>query len=78
MVQKGLYWRLLIGITLLHMLEDAIMVTFFKFAPLPLWVLYILVLLFSCVMANYAYLIANRSLLSTFKKVCRLWKYQMS
>ena len=56
---KDMYTRLLIGITALHMVEDAIMVTFFKFAPLPLWVLYIIVLLFSCIMANYAYVIAK-------------------
>ena len=54
-----LYWKLLIGITAMHMLEDSIMVTFFKFAPLPLWVLYLIVLGFSGIMANYAYLIAK-------------------
>ena len=54
-----LYWKLLIGITAMHMIEDSIMVTFFKFAPLPLWVLYIMVLCFSGGMANYAYLIAK-------------------
>ena len=54
-----LYWKLFIGITAMHMIEDAIMVTFFKFAPLPLWSLYIIVLLFSGIMANYAYLIAK-------------------
>ena len=54
-----LYWKLLIGITAMHMVEDSIMVTFFKFAPLPLWVLYIIVLLFSGIMANYAYVIAK-------------------
>ena len=54
-----LYWKLFVGITIMHMLEDAIMVTFFKFAPLPLWSLYIIVLFFSGVMANYAYLIAK-------------------
>ena len=56
---KDMYTRLLIGITALHMVEDAIMVTFFKFAPLPLWILYIIVLLFSGIMANYAYVIAK-------------------
>lgn len=56
---KDMYVRLLIGITLLHMVEDVIMVTFFKFAPFPLWVLYIIVLLFSGIMANYAYAIAK-------------------
>lgn len=56
---KDMYTRLLIGITALHMVEDAIMVTFFKFAPLPLWILYIIVLLFSGIMANYAYIIAK-------------------
>ena len=54
-----LYWKLFVGITIMHMLEDAIMVSFFKFAPLPLWVLYIIVLFFSGIMANYAYLIAK-------------------
>lgn len=54
-----LYWKLLIGITAMHMVEDSIMVTFFKFAPLPLWVLYLMVLCFSGIMANYAYLIAK-------------------
>lgn len=54
-----LYWKLLIGITAMHMLEDSLMVTFFKFAPLPLWVLYIIVLVFSGIMANYAYFIAK-------------------
>ena len=54
-----LYWKLFVGITIMHMLEDAIMVTFFKFAPLPLWSLYIIVLFFSVVIANYAYLIAK-------------------
>lgn len=54
-----LYWKLLLGITAMHMIEDSIMVTFFKFAPLPLWVLYLIVLAFSGVMANYAYFIAK-------------------
>ena len=54
-----LYWKLFIGITAKQMLEDVIMVTFFKFAPLPLWSLYLIVLFFSGVMANYAYLIAK-------------------
>ena len=54
-----LYWKLLIGITAMHMLEDSIMVTFFKFAPLPLWVLYLIVLGLSGIMANYAYFIAK-------------------
>ena len=48
-----MYWKLLIGITVMHMLEDTIMVTFFKFAPLPLWTLYLIVLFFSGVMANH-------------------------
>jgi hypothetical protein len=54
-----LYWKLLLGITAMHMIEDSIMVTFFKFAPLPLWVLYLIVLAFSGLMANYAYFIAK-------------------
>ena len=56
---ENLYWKLLVGITVLHMGEDAIMVTFFKFAPLPLWSLYIIVLCFSVFMANYAYVISS-------------------
>ena len=56
---EDMYVRLLIGITVLHMIEDAIMVSFFRFAPFPLWVLYIIVLVFSGVMANYAYAIAK-------------------
>tara|TARA_Y100000310_G_scaffold30646_1_gene29091 strand:+ start:212 stop:448 length:237 start_codon:yes stop_codon:yes gene_type:complete len=54
-----LYWKLLIGITVMHMLEDSLMVTFFKFAPLPLWILYLIVLGFSGIMANYAYFITQ-------------------
>ena len=54
-----LYWKLLIGITIMHMIEDSILVTLFKFAPLPLWVLYLIVLVFSGIMANYAYFIAK-------------------
>ena len=69
---NNLYWKLLIGITVMHMIEDAIMVTFFKFAPLPLWSLYLIVLLFSGIMANYAYLIAKGyTPLSLWRK---LWK----
>ena len=67
-----LYWKLLIGITAMHMLEDSLMVTFFKFAPLPLWVLYIIVLAFSGIMANYAYFIAKgHTPMSVWKMV---WK----
>ena len=54
-----LYLKLFVGITIMHMTEDTIMVTFFKFAPLPLWSLYIIVLFFSAIMANYAYIIAR-------------------
>ena len=56
---NNLYWKLLVGITLLHIVEDGIMVTFFKFAPLPLWSLYLIVFCFSMVMANYAYVISS-------------------
>jgi hypothetical protein len=64
-----LYWKLLLGITAMHMIEDSIMVTFFKFAPLPLWVLYLIVLAFSGLMANYAYFIAKGYSPKT------LWRY---
>jgi len=69
-----LYWKLLIGISIMHMIEDSIMVTFFKFAPLPLWVLYLIVLGFSGIMANYAYFIAKGYTPLTFWR--KLWNHQ--
>ena len=49
----------MLGITFIHIIEDVILASFVKFAPFPLWIIYIFTVVSSIIMANYAYVIAN-------------------